>query len=184
MKDSKLTHTWPSTAKSLWLVYAAVACACVIALKIAGMSWFDAVCHAFAAMGLGGFSTHDASVGSLNSPVIEAVLIFFMLVAAIDFATHFLAYRSRSLHVYRTRSEAFPMLGVVMSCIGVALYIWQAAPIPVTGLPCAMSVSIWCRWRQTVVLPAPSFISGRFCAAVDVVSQLRDCEFRVDRRRH
>jgi len=131
MKDSKLTPRIADTAKSLWLVYAAITLACIVALKIAGMSWFDAVCHAFATMGLGGFSTHDASVGYFNSPVIEAVLIFFMLVAAMNFATHFLAYRSRSLHVYRTDPEAFPMLVlVVISCIGVALYIWQAGTYP------------------------------------------------------
>jgi trk system potassium uptake protein TrkH len=131
MKDSKLTPRIADTAKSLWLVYAAITLVCIVALKIAGMSWFDAVCHAFAAMGLGGFSTHDASVGYFNSPVIEAVLIFFMLVAAMNFATHFLAYRSRSLHVYRTDPEAFPMLVlVVISCIGVALYIWQAGTYP------------------------------------------------------
>ena len=120
MKDSKLTPRIADTAKSLWLVYAAITLACIVALKIAGMSWFDAVCHAFAAMGLGGFSTHDASVGYFNSPVIEAVLIVFMLLAAMNFATHFLAYRSRSLHVYRADPEVFPMLGlVVISCIGV-----------------------------------------------------------------
>jgi trk system potassium uptake protein TrkH len=91
------------------------------------MNWFDAVCHAFAAMGLGGFSTHDASVGYFNSPAIEAVLIVFMLLAAMNFATHFLAYRSRSLRTYRGDPEVLPMLGlVVLSCIGCALYIWQA----------------------------------------------------------
>jgi hypothetical protein len=52
--------------------------------KLAGMSWFDAVCHAFATLSLGGFSTHDASVGHFESPLIEAVLIFFMLVAALN----------------------------------------------------------------------------------------------------
>jgi len=131
MKDSKLTPRIADTAKSLWLVYAAITLACIVALKVAGMSWFDAVCHAFAAMGLGGFSTHDASVGYFNSPAIEAVLIFFMLVAAMNFATHFLAYRDRSLRVYRTDPEVFPMLALVLiSCIGVALYIWQAGTYP------------------------------------------------------
>jgi len=95
------------------------------------MSWFDAVCHAFAAMGLGGFSTHDASVGYFNSPAIEAVLIVFMLLAAMNFATHFLAFRNRSLRVYRADPEVFPMLALVgVSCIVSALYIWQAGTYP------------------------------------------------------
>ena len=40
-----------------------------------GMSWFDAICHAFSAVGLGGFSTHDASIAYFNSPAIELVLM-------------------------------------------------------------------------------------------------------------
>jgi len=131
MKDSKLTPRIADTAKSLWLVYAGITAAGIVALKVAGMSWFDAVCHAFAAMGLGGFSTHDASVGYFNSPAIEAVLIVLMLLAAMNFATHFLAYRGRSLKAYRADPEILPMLALVgFSCIGVALYIWQAGTYP------------------------------------------------------
>jgi trk system potassium uptake protein len=131
MKDSKLTPRIADTAKSLWLVYAAITLACILALKVAGMNWFDAICHAFAAMGLGGFSTHDASVGYFDSPAIEAVLIVFMLLAAMNFATHFMVYRSRSLQVYRGDPEVLPMLGlVVVSCIGSALYIWQTGTYP------------------------------------------------------
>jgi trk system potassium uptake protein TrkH len=131
MKDSKLTPRIADTAKSLWLVYAAITLACIVALKIAGMGWFDAVCHAFSAMGLGGFSTHDASVGYFNSPLIEAVLIVFMLLAAMNFATHFLAFRSRSLRAYRADPEVLPMLVLVLiSCIVAALYIWQAGTYP------------------------------------------------------
>lgn len=131
MKESKLTPRIADTAKSLWLVYAGITLACIMALKVAGMSWFDAVCHAFSAMGLGGFSTHDASVGYFNSPAIEAVLIVFMLLAAMNFASHFLAYRSRSLQAYRADPEVLPMLGLVLtSCIAVALYIWQAGTYP------------------------------------------------------
>ena len=48
---------------------------CAIAYRAAGMNWLDAICHAFAALSLGGFSTHDASVGYFNSPLIEFVLI-------------------------------------------------------------------------------------------------------------
>ena len=63
IKDSKLTPRIADTAKLLWAVYAAITLVCVFALKLAGMSWFDAICHAFATLSLGGFSTHDASVG-------------------------------------------------------------------------------------------------------------------------
>jgi trk system potassium uptake protein TrkH len=75
MKDEKLTPRITQTAKALWFVYAGITAACVVALVLVGMPLFDAICHAFAAMSLGGFSTHDASVGYFNSPAIEAVLI-------------------------------------------------------------------------------------------------------------
>lgn len=127
MKDSKLTPRIADTAKLLWVMYAALTAACVIALKLAGMSWFDAICHAFAALSLGGFSTYDASVGHFDSPLIEAVLIFFMLLAALNFVTHFLAFRQRSLAPYRRDPEVFAVFGLVAaSCLGVSLYVWQA----------------------------------------------------------
>lgn len=131
MKDSKLTPRITETAKNLWLVYAGITAACILALRYAGMNWFDAVCHAFATMGLGGFSTHDANVGYFDSPAIEAVLIFFMLIAGMNFATHFLALRTRSVTPYKQDIEAAPYLFLVIaSCLGVALYLRLAGTYP------------------------------------------------------
>ena len=131
IKDSKLTPRIADTAKLLWAMYAALTVLCVLALRLAGMTWFDAVCHAFAAMSLGGFSTHDASVGYFDSPLIEAVLIFFMLVAALNFVTHFMAFRQRSLTAYRQDPEvAGALVLVALSCLGVSLYVWQAGVYP------------------------------------------------------
>ncbi|HEY0664256.1 MAG TPA: potassium transporter TrkG [Thiobacillaceae bacterium] len=131
IKDTKLTPRIADTAKLLWALYAVLTALCVFALKFAGMSWFDAVCHAFAALSLGGFSTHDASVGYFDSPLIEAVLIFFMLAAALNFVTHFLAFRQRSLGAYRHDPEVFGVLGLVAaSCLGISAYVWQAGVYP------------------------------------------------------
>jgi trk system potassium uptake protein TrkH len=127
MKESKLTPRITETAKNLWMVYIGITAACIGALRLAGMTWLDAVCHAFAAMGLGGFSTHDANVGYFNSPAIEAVLIVFMLIAGMNFATHFVALRTRSLAPYKQDTEAAPFLILVLgSCAGIALYLWLA----------------------------------------------------------
>ncbi len=131
IKDSKLTPRIAGTAKRLWAMYAALTALCALALKLAGMDWFDAVCHAFSAMSLGGFSTHDASIGYFNSPLIEAVLIVFMLLAALNFVTHFLAFHQRSLAPYRHDPEVLAVLGlVVASSLGVSLYVWQAGVYP------------------------------------------------------
>lgn len=125
MKDSALTPRIAETARNLWLVYLGITVTCIAALKLAGMGWLDAVCHAFSAMGLGGFSTHDASVGYFQSPLIEFVLIIFMLIAVVNFATHFLALRGKSITVYRDDPEALPTLGLILgSCLGIAFYLW------------------------------------------------------------
>jgi len=127
MKDAALTPRIAETARNLWVVYVAITLICIGSLKWAGMNWLDAICHAFSAMGLGGFSTHDASVGYFNSPLIEFVLIVFMLIAVVNFATHFLAWRGKSLSVYLHDAEAVASLGLILaSCIGIALFLlWK-----------------------------------------------------------
>ncbi len=131
MKESALTPRIADTARNLWAVYVVVTLACIVALKWAGMNWLDAVCHAFSAMGLGGFSTHDASVGYFNSPLIEFVLIVFMLLAVLNFATHFLALRARSLYPYRNDPEAIASLALIVgSCFGIAFFLWWNGVYP------------------------------------------------------
>ena len=121
----KLTPRITDTAKTLWLVYAGLTTLCVLALRGAGMDWFDALCHAFSALALGGFSTRDASIGHFDSVWIEGVLIFFMILSAMNFATHFTAYRSRSLRVYLGDAEARGVVVVIAaSVLGVTLYLW------------------------------------------------------------
>jgi trk system potassium uptake protein TrkH len=153
MKDSALTPRITETARNLWLVYAGITAACIVSLKLVGMSWFDAVCHAFAAMGLGGFSTHDASVGYFNSPAIEFVLIVFMLIAAMNFATHFLAWRGKSLKVYLQDAEAVAtVILVIGSCFGVGFFLW---------------------WQGTY----PTFLTALRHASFNLVSMATDCGF-------
>ena len=117
MKDTKLTPRIAETAKGLWLVYFGFTAACMLAYWLAGMTWLDALMHGFTTMGLGGFSTHDASYAHWNSPAIEAVAIAFMLVAAINFATHFLAWRRLSLRAYVLDPEARVMVAVLLLAV-------------------------------------------------------------------
>jgi trk system potassium uptake protein TrkH len=127
VKDAKLTPRIHATARNLWLIYAALTALCTISLYLAGMNWLDASCHAMAALSLGGFSTHDASVGFFNSPLIELILIIFMLLAAINFATHYLVISKRKLSMYRQDSEFKSMLLVIfISIVLCAAYLfWQ-----------------------------------------------------------
>lgn len=131
VKESDLPPRIAQVAKAVWSAYLVITVVCIIALKIAGMDWFDAVCHAFAAMSLGGFSTHDTSVGFFNSLPIEIVLTVFQLLAAMNFATHFLAMKKGSLSPYAKDIEARGMLIVVLSsCVLAAGVLWHNDTYP------------------------------------------------------
>jgi len=105
MKDNKLTPRITETAKALWYIYLGLTVACTLAYWVAGMTLFDAVAHAFSTIAIGGFSTHDLSIGYFNSPAIEVVAIVFMLLAGMNFALHFLAWNSKSLTAYIMDTE-------------------------------------------------------------------------------
>ncbi len=77
------------TAKLLWWIYAMLTVAAAIFLMLAGMPVFDSVCHAFTVMATGGFSTHDQGIMGYRNPMIEMVLIIFMLLAGINFVLHY-----------------------------------------------------------------------------------------------
>lgn len=125
MKDTKLTPRITETAKNLWLIYSLITFACILSLKLAGMDWLDAICHAFSTLSLGGFSTHDLSVGFYDSPAIESVLIVFMLLAGMNFSTHFIVFQTRNFNIYRQDIEAFPFLILLLlSSLGVGFYLW------------------------------------------------------------
>lgn len=96
MKDSKLTPRITETAKALWMIYLSLTVACAFAYWVAGMNVFDAIGHAFSTVAIGGFSTHDASMGFFDSTAIYLVAVVFMLLAAVNFSLHFVAFRSKN----------------------------------------------------------------------------------------
>ena len=131
MKDSKLTPRIGQTAKLLWAVYAGLTVACILCLRFAGMEWFDAVCHGFSALSLGGFSTYDASIGHFNSLPIELVLTVFQILAALNFATHYLAWTQRGVLAYFRDAEAKAVLGVLAaSTLGISLFLLAKGSYP------------------------------------------------------
>jgi trk system potassium uptake protein TrkH len=105
VKDSKLTPRITETAKALWYIYLSITIACATAYWFAGMSVFDAIGHSFSTVAIGGFSTHDASIGYFDNPAIEAIAMIFMLVAVLNFGLHFYAWKNKSLVHYFIDSE-------------------------------------------------------------------------------
>jgi len=105
VKDSKLTPRITETAKALWYIYLSLTIACAAAYWFAGMTLFDAIGHSFATVAIGGFSTHDASLGYFNSPTIEAIAMIFMLISVLNFGLHFYAWKNKSIIHYFLDSE-------------------------------------------------------------------------------
>jgi trk system potassium uptake protein len=105
MKDNKLTPRITETAKALWYIYLGLTVMCGVAYWVAGMNGFDAISHSFATVAIGGFSTHDASLGYFDSPVVEAIAMVFMFISGINFSLHFLAWRRLSLKPYSSDAE-------------------------------------------------------------------------------
>jgi len=131
MKDEQLTPRITQTAKGLWLIYAALTLICGFAYYAAGMMPLDAMIHSFTTLSLGGFSSHDASLGYFNSAAVEFVAICFMLIAGINFATHFMVWRAKSLRPYARDTEArYFVLVIVVSIAGIALLLYGSAVYP------------------------------------------------------
>ncbi len=126
MKDNKLTPRITETAKALWYIYLGLTIACGLAYWLAGMTPFDAIGHAFATVAIGGFSTHDASIGYFNSDLIEMIAVIFMLVSGMNFALHFIAWNRKNLQSYWLDSEfrfylAFMGATTAVVCLGLYL---------------------------------------------------------------
>ena len=106
LKEARLTPRIEDTARGLWAIYVGISAACALCYWAGGMTLPDAVIHAFSTMSLGGFSSHDASFGHFDSPLLEAIAMIFMLIAGVNFTTHMLAWRSRGVTPYRGDAEA------------------------------------------------------------------------------
>ena len=105
VKNTKLTPRITETAKALWYVYLAFTVFCAIGYLLAGMDLFDAICHAFSTVAIGGFSTHDLSIGYFDSSAINLVAIVFMILAGVNFSLHFVAWKNISISQYRQDPE-------------------------------------------------------------------------------
>ncbi len=177
VKDTKLTPRITETAKALWYVYLAFTVACMLAYRLAGMGWFDALCHAFSTVAIGGFSTHDASIGYFQSAPIDGVAIVFMFIAGINFSLHFFAWRHVSIKHYIQDPEfrAYTFILFVLSAVVVgALYnyrgfdnaggtflsgVFQAVSIATTTGFTTENFAIWPAALPVLLLFA-SFVGG------------------------
>ncbi|MGS2718375.1 TrkH family potassium uptake protein [Eionea flava] len=113
VKDSKLTPRITQTAKALFFLYTGLTIVCGLSYWLAGMTPFDAIGHAFSTVAIGGFSTHDSSMAFFDNPTILIIAMVFMVLSGINFALHFVAWRSLSVRQYFTDPE----VKFYLSCI-------------------------------------------------------------------
>jgi len=122
MKDSKLTPRITETANVLFRIYLCLTVACALAYWAAGMSGFDAISHSFSTVAIGGFSTHDASMGFFNSGTIMSICALFMVISGLNFALHFHVWHSRRPSFYWADPEArmyiyLLLAGALITCL-------------------------------------------------------------------
>jgi trk system potassium uptake protein TrkH len=166
MKDNKLTPRITETAKALWYIYLGLTVACGLAYWLAGMSVFDAIGHAFSTVAIGGFSTHDASIGYFNSPLIDMIAVVFMFLAGVNFSLHFVAFRHRSVSGYWYDSEFrfyLFLLSVVILITVLGLYLTETyddfEDALVNGLFQAVSIGTTAGFTTAEFYNWPGFIA-------------------------
>jgi len=121
VKDTKLAPRITQSARMLWVVYVTITAACAAGYALAGMSAFDAIGHAFATVAIGGFSHYDASLGQFDSRAVELVAVCFMLIGAMNFGLHFVAWRSGRLGAYWRDPECAAFLRLMLGLSMVTL---------------------------------------------------------------
>lgn len=115
-EKGKVTARITTTAKILWLIYFGFTAAETIALKLAGMTFTDALSHSFATLGTGGFSTRNSSIGAYNSVAIDVIIMIFMFLAGINFSLYFYIF-TRKFRDITSNSEFKAYLAIVAALI-------------------------------------------------------------------
>lgn len=99
-KNEKVQPRIAQTAKSLWIIYIFLTCVCGLALWAAGLSPFDAICHSFSTVSIGGFSTHSNGLAYFDSAAVNYIVTFFLFVSGCNYALHFMTLYTFSLKQY------------------------------------------------------------------------------------
>jgi trk system potassium uptake protein TrkH len=117
ISKERLTPKLRQTALMLWKIYIGFTIICAVGYYFAGMSIFDAIGHSFSTVAIGGFSTHNGSIGYFDSYQIEIVAMVFMLLAGVNFSLHFVTWNSLSIKHYWEDSEFKAYTAVIAAVI-------------------------------------------------------------------
>ena len=126
--EDKFTPRIKNTASALWIIYAGLTVACFVALWLAGMSPFDAICNSFSTLSAGGFSPHERSIGGYGSNLINWIIIVFMFISGTSFVLQSRVLTRRKLSLFWKSEEfkCFASIILIMSLIvGAVLFVQQ-----------------------------------------------------------
>ena len=121
LKEAKLTPRIAETAKALWYVYLTMTILCALSYKISGMTTYDAICHAFSTVSIGGFSTHDENFGYFYNSSTKWVAVIFMIISGINFALHYVAWNKKRILHYIYDSEVKAYLTILFCTFSLTL---------------------------------------------------------------
>lgn len=124
--DEKLTPQLRHTAIALWQLYAALTATEVIALLLAGMSLYDAVCHSMSTLAAGGFSPHPQSLAGYDSPAIDWIITIFMFIAGANFALQYRAVRGSRIALAQDEELRAYTGVVVVATAAVVLFLMRS----------------------------------------------------------
>jgi len=129
----KLHPRITDTAKRLWYIYVGYTAAETLLLKLAGMSFFDAINHSLATLSTGGFSTKNASLAFWNDqPMIQYIVIFFMFLAGSNFVLSYFAFKGKVQRVLEDEEFKYYSIFIAIFTAVVALVVYFKANVPVS----------------------------------------------------
>ncbi len=168
VKDNRPKPRILATARLLFLVYCGLTAACALAYWLAGMSLFDAICHSFSTIAIGGFSTHDESFGFFaEQPLILWIAVVFMVLAGINFALHFYALGKSprtAVRNYWSDPECrsyLAGLAIISLVLVAALWLYRVHPLPdslLHGVFQAVSIATTTGFQSTGFAFWPAFL--------------------------
>ncbi|NNC61050.1 MAG: TrkH family potassium uptake protein, partial [Eudoraea sp.] len=166
----KLHPRITDTAKRLWLIYFGYTMAETLLLKLAGMSFFDAINHSLATLSTGGFSTKNASLAYWNNqPLIQYIVIFFMFLAGSNFVLSYFAFKGKVQKVLRDEEFKYYSILMVIFVLAVGLVIYFKAEVPVSDYHPMVMGNIESSFRHglfqvVAVITTTGFVTADFTA--------------------
>lgn len=129
----KLHPRITDTAKRLWFIYLGYTIAETVLLKLAGMTFFDAINHSLATLSTGGFSTKNANMAYWNNqPLIQYIVILFMFLGGSNFVLGYFAFKGKVQKVIRDEEFKFYTIFVILFSVLSALVVYFRVEVPVS----------------------------------------------------